>query len=72
MPKPHALKRLGRTLITGTAQDIADALDEAIAPESMMLERLSDLVTMPIARAIVRGRGELVAGIREALAEVPG
>lgn len=72
MPKAPALKRLGRTLVTGTAQDIADALDEAIAPESMMLERLSDLVTMPIARAIVRGRGELVAGIREALAEVPG
>lgn len=71
MPKTPALKRLGRTLITGTAQDIAEALDVAIAPESMMLERLSDLVTMPIARAIVRGRGELVAGIREALAEVP-
>jgi len=72
MPKHPALRRLGRTLITGTADDIAEALDVVIAPESMVLERLSDLVTLPIARAIVKGRAELVEGIREALAEVPG
>ena len=72
MPKPRHLRALGRAIITGDARDIADELDVVIAPESVVLEKLSDLVTLPIARAIVKGRAELVEGIREALAEVPG
>lgn len=72
MPKRRDLRTLGRAIVRGTADDISDALDVVIAPESLMLEKLSDLVTLPIARVIVQGRAELVEGIREALDEAAG
>lgn len=75
MPRPQRLalplRILGKTLVTGTRQDIIAALDKAIQPDSAILERLSDMVLGHIADVVIEGRASLVAGIREGLDQVP-
>ena len=70
--KRRILRELGRALVIGTADQIVDALDEAIEPKGVMFERVSDVVIRWMAEPIVEGRAEIIAGIRDALEQVDG
>tara|TARA_R110000822_G_scaffold175145_2_gene314854 strand:+ start:736 stop:957 length:222 start_codon:yes stop_codon:yes gene_type:complete len=68
--KTRELRELGRALVTGTADELTEALDAAIEPKGLMWERISDVVIAWVVQPIVAGRAEVIAGIRDALEQV--
>ena len=70
--KTRLLRELGRALVTGTAEELTEALDAAIEPKGLMFERISDVVIAWVVQPIIAGRAEVIAGIREALEQVDG
>ena len=68
--KTRELRELGRALVTGSAEELTEALDAAIEPKGLMWERISDVVIAWVVQPIVAGRAEVIAGIRDALEQV--
>ncbi len=70
--KTRELRELGRALVTGSAEELTEALDAAIEPKGLMWERISDVVIAWTVEPIIKGRAEVIAGIRDALEQVDG
>jgi phosphate/sulfate permease len=68
--KTRELRELGRALVTGSAEELTEALDAAIEPKGLMWERISDVVIAWVVQPIIAGRAEVIAGIRDALEQV--
>ena len=70
--KTRLWRELGRALVIGNAEQLTSALDAVIEPKGLMWERVSDVVIAWTVEPIIKGRAEVIAGIREALDQVDG
>jgi hypothetical protein len=70
--KTAIFRRIGRAFVHGDRAAMVEALDKVVEPKNVILERISDIAIGFVVDAMLEGRVEMLAGMREALDQVDG